>query len=136
MRARVQVASISMKYRAVKNNMLSGSISKATFEKAYKLVASTIMRYRMEFAARQKDIEESWVLVVQRQSNAEKYLTQDMDKIESIYEQTLASLADRYGKRIAYYQSLPTIVNRTRAAQDAIVPRTSANCPIFEDGMA
>jgi len=136
MRARVQVASISMKYRAVKNNMLSGSISKATFEKAYKLVASTIMRYRMEFAARQKDIEESWVLVVQRQSNAEKYLTQDMDKIESIYEQTLASLADRYGKRIAYYQSLPTIVNLTRKTQDAIVPRTSANCPIFEDGMA
>lgn len=39
MRARVQVASISMKYRAVKNQMLSGAIDKAAFEKAYKLVA-------------------------------------------------------------------------------------------------
>jgi len=52
---------------------------------------------------------------VQRQADAEKYLTQDMDKFESIYEQTLASLADRYGKRIAYYQSLPTIENLIRA---------------------
>jgi len=56
---------------------------------------------------------------VQRQTAAEKYLTQDMDKIESIYEQTLASLADRYGKRIAYYQSLPTITNIVRAAVEA-----------------
>lgn len=46
MRARVQVAAISMKYRAVKNSMLSGSIDKAAFEKAYKLVASTIANYR------------------------------------------------------------------------------------------
>jgi len=86
MRARVQVASISMKYRAVKNSMLSGAIDKAAFEKAYKLVASTIRKYREEFASRQKGIEESWALVVQRQRAAEKYLVQDMNKIESIYE--------------------------------------------------
>jgi len=39
MRARVQVASIAMKYRAVKNAMIAGSIDKASFEKAYKLTA-------------------------------------------------------------------------------------------------
>jgi len=64
MRARVQVASISMKYRSVKNSMLQGSIDKAAFEKAYKLVASTIAKYRGEFASRQKAIEESWALVL------------------------------------------------------------------------
>lgn len=70
---------------------------------------------------------------MQRQNNAEKYLMQDMDKIESIYEQTLASLADRYGKRIAYYQSIPTITNLTRQNPAS---QSTANCPIFEDGMA
>lgn len=91
--------------------MLAGAIDKAAFEKAYKLVASTIARYRAEFASRQSAIEESWALILQRQKSAEKYMAQDLEKIESIYEQTLASLADRYGKRIAYFQSLPTIVN-------------------------
>jgi len=137
-RARVQVASVSMKYRAVKNSMLSGSIDKSAFEKAYKLVAATIARYRSEFAARQKGIEESWALTVQRQRDAEKYLSQDMDKIESIYEQTLASLADRYGKRIAYYQSLPTISN---IAKNALIIQanpqyTTAICPIYNDGLS
>merc|ERR1739844_623942 len=115
-RARVQVAAISMKYRAVKNSMLTGAIDKAAFEKAYNLVASTIRRYRQEFSDRQKAIEESWALTLQRQENAEKYLSQDYDKIESIYEQTLAAHADRYGKRIAYFQSLPVIVHNTKDA--------------------
>ena len=72
---------------------------------------------------------------MQRQNNAEKYLMQDMDKIESIYEQTLASLADRYGKRIAYYQSIPTITNLSRTLA-AGATQSTANCPIYEDGMA
>ena len=92
-----------MKYRAAKNAMLSGAMDKAAFEKAYKLVARAIAKYRAEFQARQADIEESWNFVVKRQKAAEQYLSQDLDRIESIYEQTLASLADRYGKRIAYY---------------------------------
>jgi len=103
MRARVQVASIAMKYRAVKNAMIAGSIDKASFEKAYKLTAQQISRYRAQFAARQQDIEESWNLVVKRQQMAEAYVAADLQKIEEIYEQTLASLADRYGKRLAYF---------------------------------
>lgn len=132
-RARVQVAAISMKYRAVKNAMLAGSLDKSAFEKAYALTARTIKRYRDEFSSRQQAIEDSWNLVVKRQRDAEKYLDSDMDKIESIYEQTLASLADRYGKRIAYFQSLPTVVALDRAAGDAdINVQTNLNCPIFE----
>ena len=73
---------------------------------------------------------------MQRQKAAEKYLVQDMDKVESIYEQTLASLADRYGKRIAYYQSLPTIINILNAITDDAGTQNSTNCPIFEDGFA
>ena len=38
-RARVHVASLSMKYKAVKNSMLAGSLDKAAFEKAYALTA-------------------------------------------------------------------------------------------------
>lgn len=60
MRARIQVASLSMKYRSVKNAMLAGSIDKASFEKAYKLTASQIGAYRSQFSGRQADIEESW----------------------------------------------------------------------------
>jgi hypothetical protein len=63
-RARVQVAALSMKYRAVKNAMLSGSLDKSAFEKAYKLTARQISQYRSQFASRQRDIEESWNLVV------------------------------------------------------------------------
>jgi len=85
-RARVQVAAISMKYRAAKNAMLNGSLNKAAFEKAYALVAKTIRRYRDEFASRQTDIEATWNLMIQRQRSAEAYLDTDMDKIESIYE--------------------------------------------------
>jgi len=118
--------------------MLSGAIDKAAFEKAYKLVAATIARYRSEFAARQKAIEESWALVLQRQKSAEKYMAQDMEKIESIYEQTLASLADRYGKRIAYYQSLPTVVHvdKELAEQSANYLESTAACLLYEDGLA
>jgi len=78
MRARVQVASIAMKYRAVKNAMIAGSIDKASFEKAYKLTAQQIARYRSQFAARQQDIEESWNLVVKRQQSAEAYVAADL----------------------------------------------------------
>ena len=49
--------------------------------------------------------------------------------IEEVYEQALATLADRYGKRIAYFQSIPIITNITLDK----VPQTSANCPIMED---
>ena len=51
-RARMQVASLSNKYRAVKNAMLSGALDKAAFEKAYKLTARQIAQYRAQFAAR------------------------------------------------------------------------------------
>jgi hypothetical protein len=63
-RARVQVAGLSMKYRAVKNSMLTGSLDKAAFEKAYKLTARQIAQYRAQFASRQRDIEQSWNLIV------------------------------------------------------------------------
>ena len=66
-------------------------------------------------------------------------MSQDLNKIESIFEMTLASLADRYGKRIAYYQSLPTIVHVDKDAAELRVPApkvTTATCPIFEDGLA
>ena len=113
MRARVQVAALSMKYRAVKNAMLTGSLDKSAFEKAYKLTARQIAQYRAQFASRQRDIEESWNLVVQRQRSAEAYIAADLQKIEEIFEQSLASIADRYGKRIAYFQSLPIVENLT-----------------------
>jgi len=142
MRARVQVASVAMKYRAVKNAMLAGSIDKASFEKAYKLTAAQIARYRSEFGARQADVEESWNLVLKRQKSAEAYVAADLQKIEEIYEQTLASLADRYGKRLAYFQSLPVITNIDKCVlsvlanpQCTIVQTTTAVCPIYEDGM-
>ena len=143
MRARVQVASVAMKYRAVKNAMLAGSIDKASFEKAYKLTAAQIARYRSEFGARQADVEESWNLVLKRQKSAEAYVAADLQKIEEIYEQTLASLADRYGKRLAYFQSLPVITNIDKCGALAATPTTcplsrqttTAVCPIYEDGM-
>lgn len=110
-RAKVQVAAVGMKYRAIKNSMLSGSLDKAAFEKAHTLTARQISQYRKEFSSRQRDIEETWNLMVGRQRSAESYVAQDLFKVEQIYEQTLASLADRYGKRIAYFQSLPIIRN-------------------------
>jgi len=142
MRARVQVASVAMKYRAVKNAMLAGSIDKASFEKAYKLTAAQIARYRSEFGARQADVEESWNLVLKRQKSAEAYVAADLQKIEEIYEQTLASLADRYGKRLAYFQSLPVITNIDKCGVKSGSPlacskdqNSTAVCPIYEDGM-
>jgi len=66
-------------------------------------------------------------------------MSQDLNKIESIFEMTLASLADRYGKRIAYYQSLPTIVHVDKDAFEQAAPEprvTTATCPIYEDGFA
>jgi len=65
-------------------------------------------------------------------------MSQDLNKIESIFEMTLASLADRYGKRIAYYQSLPTIVHLDKEEAE-IQPghvHSTAHCPIFEDQFA
>lgn len=66
MRARIQVASLSMKYKSLQNSLASGALSKSAFEKAYKLTASAIASDRAQFDARQKDIETSWNLVVQR----------------------------------------------------------------------
>jgi len=102
-RARVQVASQALKYRAIKNSMLSGNLNQESFDKAHALTARAIAQYRAEFSSRQNDIEETWNLMVGRQRSAESYVAQDLFKVEQIYEQTLASLADRYGKRIAYF---------------------------------
>ena len=52
MRARVQIAAVAQKYRAAKDAMLTGSIDKASFEKAYKLVARQVASIRKEFAQR------------------------------------------------------------------------------------
>ena len=67
-----------MKYRAVKNAMIAGSLDKAAFEKAYKLTARQISLYRAQFADRQRAIEESWALVVKRQRTAEAYVAADL----------------------------------------------------------
>jgi len=128
MRARVQVAALSMKYRAVKNSMLTGSLDKSAFEKAYKLTARQIAQYRAQFASRQRDIEESWNLVVQRQRSAESYVASDLQRIQEIYEKTVASIADRYGKRIAYFQSLPIITN-LKMNYYSITGETNSNSP-------
>lgn len=132
MRARVQIAGIAQKYRAAKDAMLSGSLDKAAFEQAYKLVASEVSSIRFEFASRQKDIESAWDLTKSRQENAEQYVAQDLMAIDEVYEQTLAALTERYGKRIAYYQSLPLISNVSPARSMAVASQTSASCPILE----
>jgi len=44
--------------------MLTGSLNKSAFEKAYKLTARQIAQYRSQFASRQQDIENSWNLIV------------------------------------------------------------------------
>lgn len=46
MRARLQIASISNKYRAVKNSMLAGALDKAAFENAHSLTARQVSSYR------------------------------------------------------------------------------------------
>lgn len=114
MRARVQVAALSMKYRAVKNSMLTGGMDKAAYDRAYKLTSRQISAFRTEFASRQREIEKTWSLMQKRQRSAESYVDADLQKIEEIYEQTIASIADRYGRRIAYFQSLPIITNLTK----------------------
>lgn len=67
-----------------------------------------------------------------------------------MYEQTLASLADRYGKRIAYFQSLPIIRNLSKCYKGGVIPDAGNDdklddcqsqldtsvCPIYEDGMS
>lgn len=153
-RARAQVAGLTAKYRSVKDAMLAGNIDKAAFQRAYAQTAAMIATYRAQFSARQADIESSWRLTVARQVAAEGYVSADLARIEEIYEQTLAGLADRYGKRIAYFQSLTIVNNHQRkcgragnAAQgnagSATVAATctdaesllgnadNANCPIF-----
>lgn len=85
-RARVQIAGISMKYKAVKASMLSGSLDKASFEKAHALTARQVATYREQFAARQADIEASWNLVTKRQNASEAFVASDLAKIEDIYE--------------------------------------------------
>lgn len=85
-RARVQVAGLTNKYRAAKAAMLAGALDKTAFEKAYALTAAHISNYRAEFSSRQKDIEDSWQLVLSRQKAAEAYVDSDLAKIEEIYE--------------------------------------------------
>jgi len=55
----------------------------------------------------------------------ENYMATDLHLIQDIFEQTLAVLNDRYGKKIAYIQSLPVIVNTEKT-----VPNVS-NCPLM-----
>ena len=129
-RARAQVAGLTAKYRSVKDAMLAGNIDKAAFQKAYAQTASMIATYRAQFAARQADIESSWNLTLSRQRAAEGYVAADLQKIEEIYEQTLAGLADRYGKRIAYFQSLHIVEHARFTALAGAA--ASAACPIFE----
>jgi len=74
-RARVQVSALTLRYRALKNNMVAGTLSKPAFSNAYKLVAAQIATYRSEFAERQSAIDESWALVQQRNNAAESYVS-------------------------------------------------------------
>jgi len=85
MRARVQIAGISQKYRAAKDAMLSGALDKASFEQAYKLVAAEVSTIRLEFSSRQKDIEDAWGLTSKRQEAAEQYVAQDLMAIDEVY---------------------------------------------------
>lgn len=39
-------------------------------------------------------------------------MTSDLLAIEDIFMKTLAVLNDRYGKKIAYIQSIPIVVNK------------------------
>jgi hypothetical protein len=132
MRARVMIAGIAQKYRAAKDAMLTGSLDKSAFEQAYKLVASEVSSIRMEFGSRQKDIEDAWDIVKQRQEKAEQYVAQDLMAIDEVYEQTLASLSERYGKRIAYYQSLPLIKNVNPLIDLEGKDQNQTSCPILE----
>lgn len=72
--------------------------------------------------------------MLQRQKSAEAYVAQDLFKIEEIFEQTLASLADRYGKRIAYFQSLPVIVEQAKACANFAAVAPLGNTPHFLTG--
>lgn len=128
-RARAQVAGLTAKYRAVKDAMLAGNIDKAAFQKAYGQTAAHIASFRGQFAARQGDIDSSYALVLDRQRAAEGYVAGDLQRIEEVYEQTLAGLADRYGKRISYFQSLHIITNADKAAGNQ---QNEDVCPIFE----
>jgi len=55
----------------------------------------------------------------------ENYMATDLHLIQDIFEQTLAVLNDRYGKKIAYIQSLPVIVNTEKLVQ------TVSTCPLM-----
>lgn len=61
-------------------------------------------------------------------------MNNELQQSESMYEQTMASIADRYGKRIAYYQSLPIISNVERKALN--LWSNTRVCPIYQDGQA
>lgn len=147
-RTRVAVASISMKYKAAKNAMIAGSLDKSAFEKVHKLTSRAIAGARAEFRSRQRDIQDTWNLHLKRQAVAEATVGSDLQKINEVFEETLASLADRYGKRIAYFQSLPIVKNHYRCYKsgnwdDATLPAScnevqqkTAVCPIYEDGTA
>ena len=65
-RAKIQMAGVAAKYKKLKDAMIVGSISKASFEKGYKLAAQQIAAYRKDFSEKQQSIDESWALVVAR----------------------------------------------------------------------
>lgn len=61
---KINMAGIATKYRKLKAAMISGSISKATYEKGYKLCAQQIAAFKDKFTSRQASIENSWDLTV------------------------------------------------------------------------
>jgi len=64
MHTKIHMSGIAMKYKKLKAAMISGSISKAAYEKGYKLCAQQISSYKAKFQSRQKSIEDSWDLTV------------------------------------------------------------------------
>lgn len=102
MRARVQVGALALRYRGLKNAMVAGSIDKSAFQRAYAMTSGALATYRSEWNSRQDDINSMWNLEVGLYNSSENFMAGDLAAVESIYEQTLASLGDRYGKRIAY----------------------------------
>lgn len=65
-RARLHVQALTLKYRAVKDGMISGAVDKKTFEDAYNLTARQIATYREEWRSRQRAIEDQYKVVLQR----------------------------------------------------------------------
>ena len=93
---------------------MAGNMENSAFKRGYELTASRLSSYRSQWKARQADIDASYSLSLSRAAAAESYMQQDLFRTDDIYSQTMASLADRYGKRIDYFQSLKIIENNRR----------------------